>query len=130
MPVTREANGRTATNAPLLAAILARFHARRSTANSSTLAQLTLGRRRSASAGRAASLKAAPARSACRLCSSRRQAGSGSPTSHLALRTRMSPARALSLAGLHTPVFPPQGRRGPRRGCLIAAAGLARESRR
>ena len=28
MPVTREANGRTATNAPLLAAILARFHAR------------------------------------------------------------------------------------------------------
>jgi hypothetical protein len=50
MPATLEANGRTATNAPLLAGILARTHARIASASSSAPAQQMRRRRRSASA--------------------------------------------------------------------------------
>jgi len=69
MPVTKEASGRTATNAPLLAAILARAHARVAFCEfvgvrptDAKTAAFSFGRARGV-------IKAWPTPSACRSCS-------------------------------------------------------------
>jgi hypothetical protein len=70
MPSTPEANRRTATNAPLLAGILARLRARSGpSASSSEHVRPTRRLPRSPSGGPAASSKATPGHLACRSCS-------------------------------------------------------------
>ena len=107
MPSTPEANGRSATNAPLLAGILARTHARIAFCEF-VGARPTDAKVAAFAFGRApASSRAAPALSASRSCSSRRRPGNGSPTYRPARRTRTWRALGQSPVGLPAPISSP-----------------------
>ena len=100
MSSTPEANGRTATNAPLPAGVRARV------AFCEFVGHVRPTRRlpRLLSGEPAVSSRGAPALLASRSCSSRRRHGSGSPTSHPAPTTRTWPVPVLSPAGRPAPI--------------------------